>query len=66
MRRATESLRVLLSNVVRSTGIEGAFLIAGTALLAIGAGYISPAGPFLTVGAVSLLAGIALAMPKTS
>ena len=43
---------------------EGAFLIAGTVLLAIGASYVSPIGPYLVVGAMCLLVGLLLAAPR--
>lgn len=42
---------------------EGVFLFAGTVLVAVGATYISPAGPWFVVGAVALVIGTLLAMP---
>lgn len=47
-------------------GLEGAFLLIGTALLAVGTSYITPAGPWLVVGAVALALGLALAVPRRS
>lgn len=63
MKRAAVALRRLASLVAAVVGIEGAFLFVGTALLAIGAGYFSPAGPFVVVGFICLIAGVALAVP---
>ncbi len=61
MRQAAIALRSLLASVV---GLEGAFLIAGTALLAVGAGYLDAAGPWFVVGGVLFLTGIALVIPR--
>ena len=63
MRRAAAALRRLAGAVTNGIGIEGSFLIAGTCSLAVASSYISAAGPWFVVGAVSLLAGIALALP---
>lgn len=64
MKRAAIALRRLLFSVARGVGMEGTFLLAGTAALAVGASYFSPAGPWLVVGIVALLIGLALAMPR--
>ena len=66
MKRAAGALYDAMSGIAASIGAEGAFLIVGTALLAIGSGYLHPAGPWLVVGAVSLALGIALAVPGKS
>ena len=66
MKRAAGALSDLASNIADSIGPEGAFLILGAALLAVGSSYISPAGPWLVLGAVSLALGIALAVPSKS
>lgn len=63
MKRAAAAIRRLFGAVTNGIGIEGAFLIAGTCSLAVASSYISAAGPWFVVGAVSLLAGIALALP---
>lgn len=63
MRRAAIALRSLGSRTASAVGLEGAFLLLGTASMAVASSYISAAGPWFTVGAVSLLAGIALALP---
>lgn len=60
MKQAAVAMRTFLADVI---GIEGAFLLTGTALLAYGASYVSPAGPFMVVGLMCVLAGIALAVP---
>lgn len=39
-----------------------AFILAGTALLCVGASFISPAGPWLVSGAAALIFGTALAV----
>lgn len=64
MKTATVALADFLSRIAAAVGIEGAFLLAGTVFLAVGASYVSPAGPFLVVGFMSVLAGIALALPR--
>jgi hypothetical protein len=63
VKHAAGSLAVLVRRAARATGAEGAFLIVGTALLAVGASYVSPAGPWVVVGVVALLIGFALALP---
>lgn len=66
MKRAAVALRHLLATVANAIGLEGAFLLVGTALLAAGASYLHPAGPLLVVGAMCVLAGLALAVPTRS
>lgn len=63
MRRAAAALRGLALSTASAVGLEGAFLATGTALVAVGSTYISAAGPFFVVGAMALLAGVALALP---
>jgi hypothetical protein len=63
MRRAAIAIRRLAAAVTSGIGIEGAFLIVGTCCLAVASSYISAAGPWLVVGAITLLAGVALALP---
>ena len=54
-----------LNDIARAVGLEGAFLLGGTLLLAIGASYLTPAGPWFVSGAVALVVGIALAFPRS-
>jgi len=63
VKRATVALRDLLVWLGKSVDMEGAFLLAGTALLAIGSTYLNPAGPWIVVGGVALILGLALAVP---
>lgn len=58
------ALRRLLSRLASAVGLEGLFLVAGTALLATASSYVSPAGPFAVVGFMCVLAGVALALPE--
>lgn len=62
MKDAVIAFRSLLVNVV---GLEGFLLVLGTILLAIGAGYLSPAGPWIVAGGVAFLVGLAIAVPRT-
>lgn len=64
MKRAAAAIRVLASRLADTVGVEGAFLLAGTGALAVASSYISAAGPWFVVGAISLLAGVALALPN--
>jgi hypothetical protein len=66
VRRATVALAASLSRLGSKVGLEGAFLLAGAALLAVGASYIHPAGPYLVTGGLAVMAGIALALPARS
>jgi hypothetical protein len=53
----------LMSRIGSAVGIEGALLLIGTIALSIGSAFISPAGPWVVVGIMCILAGIALALP---
>lgn len=64
MKQAALALQAIVARLFASVGLEGAFLLAGTALLAIGSGYLSPAGPLFVIGAMCVLAGLALAVPQ--
>lgn len=64
MKRAAVALRDLTGKVTGAIGLEGTFLGAGTALLAVGSTYFTPAGPWFVVGAACFLAGLALALPR--
>lgn len=59
MKRAAVALRGL---IVNGFGLEGVLLVAGTIALAIGASYLSPAGPWIVVGTVAVLLGLATAI----
>ncbi|HUW17423.1 MAG TPA: hypothetical protein VMW94_10125 [Actinomycetes bacterium] len=41
---------------------ETLFILVGTVLLAAGASFISPAGPYIVTGAVALSVGVALTL----
>lgn len=61
MRRAAQVLQQL---VVDGIGLEGGFLLLGTVCLAVGAGFVAPAGPWLVVGGMASIVGILLAVPR--
>ena len=63
MKRAAIALRWLIGSVAAGVGIEGAFLLLGTVLLAVASTHLHPAGPLFVVGGMSVLAGLALAIP---
>lgn len=60
MRGAIAALR---AHLAADVGLEGLLLLVGTLLLAVGSSYLSPAGPWLVVGIVALVLGLALAIP---
>ena len=64
MKRAAVAVRALLSRIAGMVGIEGAFLLGGTACLSVFASAIHPLGPWFVVGVMCILAGIALAIPE--
>ena len=64
MKRAASAIGSMLTRIVLGVGLEGAFLLAGTALLAAGSSFVSPAGPWIVVGAACTIAGIALTLPR--
>ena len=64
MKRAAVALRHLAQSAASAIGLEGLFLTIGTCCLAVASSYISAAGPWFTVGAMALLAGVALALPS--
>lgn len=64
MKRAAVAVRSLVGRILSSVGIEGAFLLVGTACLAVGSSYIAPYAPLLVVGFMAILAGVALALPE--
>lgn len=63
MKPAVALLRSSMLTLVAAVGLEGWFLVVGTLMVAVGASFISPAGPWLVVGGVALLLGLALAVP---
>jgi hypothetical protein len=64
MKHAATRLATRLLRASDAIGFEGATIAVGTVLLAIGAGYLSPAGPWLVVGTVLFLIGLVLALPE--
>lgn len=66
MRRTAAAIRSVILSIASSVGLEGAFLLAGTVLLAVAASYVSPIGPLVIIGSMCILAGLALAIPTRS
>ena len=58
MKRAAAALVV----VARAVDIEGAFLLVGGGLLAVGSSFLHPAGPWIVVGGLCLLIAVGLAL----
>jgi len=65
MKQAAVAVRALAVRIAAGVGLEGGFLAVGGILLAIGASYLSPAGPWLVLGGLSAFIGIALAVPRS-
>lgn len=61
MKRAAIALRSFLTQTV---DVEGAFLFAGTACLAVGSYLVNPIAPWFVVGGACLLVGVLLAAPR--
>lgn len=66
MRLATLALRAVILRALRWIGIEGTLIAAGTAVLAIGAALLHPAGPYAVLGLMLVAYGVALAAPRRS
>lgn len=64
MKRAALALRSGLVWLAGQVGLEGTFLLVGTASLAVWANYFGPAWPWAVVGVMSLLTAFALIVPK--
>jgi hypothetical protein len=64
VKRAAVAVRSLVSAIAAGIGLEGAFLVAGTGLLAYGSSFVWPFGPYLVVGIMCIIAGISLAIPE--
>lgn len=64
MKRAAASLRSFLVWLAAQVGLEGAFLLTGTACLAIWAGYFGPQWPWAVVGVVAIVTAFALIAPR--
>lgn len=64
MKRAATAISILAARFAAAVGLEGTFLVTGTVLLSIASTYVSPAGPLVVVGAMCILAGLALALPQ--
>jgi hypothetical protein len=52
-----------MRRIARAIGLEGAFLVVGTVLLAIGSSFVNPIGPWLVLGVAALVVGFILARP---
>ena len=52
-----------MRRIAAAVGLEGAFLLAGTAFLAVGAAYLAAWGPWVVAGSACVLAGLVLARP---
>jgi hypothetical protein len=63
MKRAAAALRSLVVWLASAVGLEGAFLLLGTAGLAYVASFVHPAGAIAVVSVMALLIGVALAVP---
>ena len=66
MKRAAASLLVLLGRIVVVIWPETVLLAAGAILLAVGSSFISPAGPWLVIGATFIGLGIMATYPQRS
>lgn len=55
--RAAMFLRLIATRLADAVDVEGALLLIGTACLAVFASYVSPAGPWLVVGAMAAVLG---------
>lgn len=64
MKTAADALRSFVLWLAAQVGLEGAFLLIGTASLAVWASYFGPAWPWAVVGVMSLLTAFALIVPK--
>lgn len=64
--KAAVALRTALLWTVAQVGLEGLFLLVGTACLATAASFYSPAGAWFVVGVIALLIGLVLAQPRKS
>lgn len=51
-----------MKRIAAAVGVEGAFLLIGTVCLSVASAFISPAGPLLVVGVISLGLGLAIAV----
>lgn len=63
MKRAAIAVNRLIARVAAAVGLEGAFFLTGTVLLAVAASYIHPAGALIVTGAACVLVSVALVMP---
>jgi hypothetical protein len=67
MKRGAVALRSLSALVASVVGLEGAFLLVGTACLTAAASYVSPAAALAVFGIVTTITGIALVrFPRSS
>lgn len=66
MKKGALAVRLHIARLAAGVGLEGGFLLIGAILLAVGSSFISPAGPWLVLGGLCVLVGIALAVPARS
>jgi hypothetical protein len=64
MKRAAQAVNALVVRIASAIGLEGAFFVIGTALLAAGSSFIHPAGPLFVIGAACVLVSVALTVPE--
>jgi len=63
VKRGAIALRSLIGRIAAAVGLEGAFLLVGTMLLAVAGSFIGPAVSLSIVGLVCVFTGLALAIP---
>lgn len=64
MKRAAVATSQLLAAVSAAIGLDGAFLVAGTALVAVGSYFaVSSDAPWFVVGGMCLIVWLALTQP---
>lgn len=66
MKTAANALRRFVVALAHFVDVEGAFLLIGTASLAVAASFFSAAGPWIVVGVISLLLALVLIIPARS
>lgn len=63
MRRAVRAIGALVGRIMADVWPEGVLFGVATGLFAVGASFISPAGPWFVAGAMCLALGVALTLP---
>lgn len=64
MKRAAVAVRSALVWFAAQVGLEGAFLVIGTASLAVWSSYFGPQWPWAVVGVMAVLTALALTVPR--